>query len=291
MQTMIYPIQHLPDKIPLGHQTEKGVTEIGFNVKPWLDAYEGIDLSVWPTRPGEAAAYPAADIRLVGTVLYWYPNETDTAIAGEGKVEIVGITGDKRKLSGWCGTSVKETSLGGTQDPPEGIKPYYEGIIDAAKDVKADVDVGDGGLFLVTGSGRTCDRTKEEIFAAVEAKKTVLFVNAHDGYVGTYTGKQVVDGIEAPTFAREVKYSLSEGGVRISFFYINPDGSVTWRTSTARTPNPYKIYIGGLDYDGSKTVNVMPAPADADAIAYLRWNGTQYMPATIDQLKQDLGLT
>ena len=135
---MIYPIQHIPDCIPLGIQTEKGVQEIGFDVKPWLDAWDGLELAVYPTRPGEDSAYPAADVELIGTVLYWYPNDVDTAIAGEGKVEIVGVTADKRKLSGATRTVVAPTSMTATQEPPDTIKPFYDSIIHAGHEAKVE---------------------------------------------------------------------------------------------------------------------------------------------------------
>ena len=137
---MIFPVKHLPQVIPIGIQTENGVESIGFDVKPWLDEFDGLKLSVWPTRPGENAAYPAADVELVGTVLYWKPNGVDTAIAGNGKVEILAITGDKRKLSGWCETNVKATSLAVTQEVPEAARPWVDEVLDAADEAKRQAD-------------------------------------------------------------------------------------------------------------------------------------------------------
>ena len=137
---MIYPIKHLPRDIPVGIQTEHGVYSIGFDVKPWLDEFDGLKLSIWPTRPGENAAYPAADVELVGTVLYWKPNGVDTEIAGSGKVEILAITGDKRKLSGWCETNVKATSLAVPQAVPEAARPWVDEVLDAADEAKRQAD-------------------------------------------------------------------------------------------------------------------------------------------------------
>ena len=137
---MIYSIRHLPPVIPIGVQTESGVEAVGFDVKPWLDEFDGLELSVWPTRPGESAAYPAEDVELVGTVLYWRPNATDTAIQGGGKVEILGLTGDKRKLSGWCETVCRATSLGTTQDPPEAAQPWVDNVLAAAEEAKNQAD-------------------------------------------------------------------------------------------------------------------------------------------------------
>ena len=139
---MIYPIKHLPPVIPVGVQTESGVESIGFDVKPWLDEFDGLKLSIWPTRPGENAAYRVADenMELVGTVLYWHPVLNDTAIAGNGKVEILGITGDKRKLSGWCETNVKASSLASTQEVPEAARPWVDEVLEAADEAKRQAD-------------------------------------------------------------------------------------------------------------------------------------------------------
>lgn len=130
--TTTYNILHLPYMVDIGYQTESGVREIGFDVKPWLEAYGDMTLSIWLTRPGEDVAYPAADVERMGTVLYWTPNGADTAIEGVGRVEVLGLTGEKRKLSGWCKTLVRDTSLSKTQDPPEAAAPWVDSVLGAA---------------------------------------------------------------------------------------------------------------------------------------------------------------
>lgn len=417
---MIYPINHLPDKIPIGIQTEQGVEVIGFDLKPWLDAFPDMAFTVWHTRPGEKEAYPVNDYMMVGTVLYWHPDGYDTAIAGDGKVEISGVGENRRKLSGFVPTAIHATSMGTTKEPGENTVPWYEKIINAAIEIMADVDVGAGGLFLVTATGTNeIDRTVEEIFAAADADKTIFFVDNLNHFVCPYIGKKDhPDGDVAgkvPAFSRGVEYNYGVG-VEINTVYIKPDGTYSYYTTRTRTPNPYpitftgaveasyngskgvtveipdvpdvlvvkrsasdynkadhtpaeireafaagkacifvgndatyiyygeakdhtdasktvvtffaplnvmnsggaagrfaqiqedgdvfehgipsvkavnprKLTIGGIDYDGSQTKVVLPVPADETAAAYLRWNGTVYVPATIAQLKADLGLT
>lgn len=156
---MIHPVKHLPQVIPVGVQTESGVEAVGFDVKPWLNEFDGLQLSVWPTRPGESAAYPAAHVELVGTVLYWYPNETDTAISGTGKVELLGLTADRRKLSGWCDTMIRPTSLATTQEAPEAARPWVDEVLGAAEEAKKQADraeqiANDMSGGVVTGAVR-----------------------------------------------------------------------------------------------------------------------------------------
>lgn len=184
---MIYSIRHLPRCIPIGVQTETGVEPIGFDVKAWLDAYEGMEVTVWPTRPGEAAAYPAADTQMVGTVLYWYPNEADTAISGSGKVELLGLTADQRKLSGWCETDVRPTSLATTQETPEAAKPWVDEVLAAAAEAKAQADraeqiANDMSGGVVTGAVRydAAQELTEEQKAQARANIGIV------AYDGTY---------------------------------------------------------------------------------------------------------
>lgn len=293
---MIYPISHLPDKIPIGIQTEQGVDVIGFDLKPWLDALPDMAFTVWHTRPGEKEAYPVNDQMMVGTVLYWHPDGYDTAIAGDGKVEIAGIGENRRKLSGFAHTAIQATSLVATKEPGENIPPWYEAVLQAVQDIKADVDVGESGLFLVRAVGPeeyapTTDRTIDEIRAAVAEGKTVFAIDK-EGIVYAYAGDygESANDEPCPKFFGYVNYSY--GKLQYRGAEIRADNRLN-RIGNAgmKTPAPYALNIAGKTYDGSKAVSVLPAPSDASSTAYLRWNGTEYAPATIDQLKADLGLT
>lgn len=287
---MIYPIHHLPDKIQVGIQTEQAVEVVGFDLKPWLDAFPDMSFAVWATRPGETEAYPVNDHMMVGTVLYWHPDGYDTAIAGEGKVEIAGVGENRRKLSGFAATAIQATSLGATKEPGESVSPWYEAVLQAAQDVKADVNVGTGGLYLVNTKDGRADRTQEEIRAAVAAGKTCLLVVRGKVYEYQHESKHPL-GEVAPMFVSALEYAGNKGVYRHNCAYVLADGYVATLFSLLAVPNPQSLTIGGVVYDGSKAVAVMPAPTDETAAAYLRWNGTGYAPATIDQLKSDLGLT
>lgn len=128
---MIYEVDSLPALIEIGVQSEKGVRDIPFHVKSWMDEFDGIEFEVMVTPAGAKAAHLAAST-LVGDVLYWHVSDSDTIRGGEGKVEILGHLPDKRKLSGWAATKIRETSTLATAEPPEVERPYYEAILEAA---------------------------------------------------------------------------------------------------------------------------------------------------------------
>lgn len=272
----VYPIDNLPWVIPVGVQTSKGVEEIGFNVSAWLDKWPDMTFEVWPTRPTETAAYPAV-CQLIGDVLVWYVSDADTAFEGLGTVEVVGIAEGIRKPSGPCTTEIKKTSLGVTKEPPEGIKPYYEGMMEAAKVIKENVDVGTSGLYIVratpdpdTYNIPRADRTQEEIRAAVAAGKTVLlvyscvesaFVAANEGRVFTYAGEIIKEnGSTCPTFEGYLTYRKDDSDLLMYWkAYVKPGGTVRLQGDSPKTRTPHKLKLTGAvtaQFDGSEEVTV-----------------------------------
>lgn len=221
---MIHNIRHMPHVIPIGIQTETGVEPIGFDVKPWLDEYDGLTITVWPTRPGEGAAYPAADVKLVGTVLYWTPNATDTAIQGVGRVEILGVADGKRKLSGYCDTLVKGTSLDATQETPEPIKPWVDQVVAAGAQALTAVDkmpkISAGGTWMVWDAA-----AGEYVDSGTSAKGK----DGQDGYT-PIKGKDYIDGKDGHDgISPVVKLTETADGVDISVADVEGEKTATVR--------------------------------------------------------------
>lgn len=267
---LIFPVDHLPRLIPVGVQTSKGVEEIGFNVSAWLDKWPDMTFEVWPTRPTETAAYPAV-CQLIGDVLVWYVSDADTAFEGLGTVEVVGIAEGIRKPSGPCTTEIKKTSLGVTKEPPEGIKPYYDDMMEAAKVIREGLDGlnadlvgsdGYGGLYIVTCNGKKPNRTQAEIRAAVQARKTVLLragTRVYTYFQETQSSNydEAAAGKTCPTFVRPARQE--DGGLRYYEVQVHEDDTITDRGKIGKTPNPNKLtFTGAVEatYDGMETVTV-----------------------------------
>ena len=275
---MIYPIKHLPPVIPVGVQTESGVESIGFDVKPWMDEFDGLSFSVWVTRADDASAYPAADVELVGTILYWQPNVVDTAVAGAGKVEILAITGDKRKLSGWCGTMVKATSLAATQETPEAARPWVDEVLEAADEAKRQADraeeiandLAGGGFTGAVRFDKPQDLTEEQKEQAREnigatlpgpegpqgpAGDTRVYVGSDippDGAEVWFDPQAIADEMEIPG----VKVEETEEGVEIT--------AVNWNGVTKALVKHGKNAETGITVD--KNLTQAGAAADAKAV-------------------------
>lgn len=128
-------IDNLPHELLLGRQTENGVTVISIDVQSWLDQWPGMETVIMATRPGESAAYPAAT-RMNGSCIVWTVNGADTAIAGRGTAEILGLVDGVRKLSQIVRTRIKASTVATTTEPPEGAQPWVDTVINAADEIK-----------------------------------------------------------------------------------------------------------------------------------------------------------
>lgn len=132
---MMLAIDNLPHELLLGRQTENGVTVISIDVQSWLDQWPGMETVIMATRPGESAAYPAAT-HMEGSCIVWTVNGADTAIAGRGTAEILGLVDGVRKLSQIVRTRIKASTVATTMEPPEGAQPWVDNVINAADEIK-----------------------------------------------------------------------------------------------------------------------------------------------------------
>lgn len=298
---MIHPINHLPPVIRVGIQAESGVEAIGFDLSPWMTRWPGMTFAVWPTRPGESASYIAADTELVGNVLYWYPNAADTEKEGAGTVEVVGIGGGKCKSSGVIDTLVKKTSLDVTQETPEPMELWAEKVLQAADEVKSQVDVGTGtGLYLVNqrkDDQSKADRTAEDIKAAVSAGKTVLLRAVSGELFGLCVN--LGPNLYFTNVRPGLPNNLNSYGLTVKTAIMTEGDGIQIRVPTNGTlsPNPYKLKLTGAveaEYDGSSAVTVeipagggsVPDPGKAhmqlvsNAIGEAEWAGRECYTST-----------
>lgn len=122
-----YPVQRLPVVIAIGIQTETGVEEIAFDVSAWVKKWPDIEVEVWHRLPNQAEAYLTKS-RREGDIVYWEVSSTDTQTPGMGKVELMGILPDGRKLSGSTDTRIRETICASTQDPPDAPPTWVDTV-------------------------------------------------------------------------------------------------------------------------------------------------------------------
>lgn len=145
----MHDINNLPAVILIGRQTETGVEEIAFDCSGWLEKWPGMQISILAMRPGESDAYPAA-IRKEGAVVVWEVNASDTAIAGDGYAELIGLVDGKRKLSRTIDTRIVSIKSNVVSEVPEAAKPWVDQVLEAAKraeDAAERAEDAEAGLF------------------------------------------------------------------------------------------------------------------------------------------------
>ena len=123
-----YSINSLPTSLIIGRQTETGVMDIRIDCAPWLAIWPELTLSIWVTPPGGAAAYTAAT-HLEGDVLVWDVNSSDTAVEGNGTMEVMGEAEGLKKLSSITTTQVLRTTTNATGEVPDPLKSWLSKVI------------------------------------------------------------------------------------------------------------------------------------------------------------------
>lgn len=72
-----------------------------------------------------------------GHVLIWEVTNADTAIAGSGTVELMGLADGKKKLSAITKTYIRATTTGATTEPPDSARPWVDQVLEAAERAEA----------------------------------------------------------------------------------------------------------------------------------------------------------
>ena len=131
----IFCVDHLPREIPVGYQTEHGVERVGFDVSTWVKKWPGTGFQLWASVPGTDTSYPAKSTR-EGNILFWDVGLADTAVAGRGVVEVVGLADGVKKIAR-ADTLVRASTTAEPGDVPDVHQPWVDQVLDAAERAEA----------------------------------------------------------------------------------------------------------------------------------------------------------
>ena len=180
---MDYTIDTLPGRLTLGRQTETGVNDIRIDMSEWLKQWPELAISIWPTRPGEEAAYPA-DTYMDGSAIIWRVNNADTAIAGSGTVQIMGVANEQKKLSKITTTYIASTTTDVTTDPPEAAKPWADGVAASAASAQQAAQRAEEAASEIKGISAVAQTLKPGQAATAEYADGVLVFGIPAGKQG-----------------------------------------------------------------------------------------------------------
>ena len=200
MDVKSYNVVSLPDTIGIGRRTETGVLSVRIDCTGWKTFWPKLTLSLWVTPPGGSASYRAAT-HMDGNVLVWDVSNVDTATAGIGSVEVVGVATEQKKLSAIAKTQVLDTTTAETSDPPEVLQTWVDKLnetISEAEAATAEAEAaaeearnaanGEGGTGTA-GVSPTIDVSKSGkvttlTITDVEGTETVKIYDGDDGAAG-----------------------------------------------------------------------------------------------------------
>lgn len=199
---MNYTIDTLPSRLTLGRHTETGVNDIRIDMSEWFKQWPELAISIWPTRPGEKAAYPA-DTYMDGSAIIWRVNNADTAIAGSGTVQIMGVADGQKKLSKIMTTYIASTTTGVTTDPPEAAKPWADGVAASAASAQQAAQRAEDAAGEIKGISAVAQTLKPGQAATAEYADGVLTFGIPEGAKGEQgpkgdTGPQGPQGEQGP---------------------------------------------------------------------------------------------
>lgn len=135
MYSKIYPVDCLPDRILLGRQTENGVRQIRIDCQPWLAQWPELSVSIWVTPAGGAESYPANAV-LDGDILEWTISSADTANAGDGTMEVVGLLDGIKTLSAIAMTYVTASTTATPGTTPEAYRGWVDQVLAAGAEAQ-----------------------------------------------------------------------------------------------------------------------------------------------------------
>lgn len=128
----------------IGHMGEKNILQVAFDYTEWEESYGDGTLSLVFQRPGDSVPYPVI-LENDGTTAVWNVTDTDTALQGEGKGQLVYVVDEKIKKNAIF-RAVVYNSLEGGADPPT---PYERWIDEATVLATETIQARDEALAIL----------------------------------------------------------------------------------------------------------------------------------------------
>lgn len=247
--------------IDLGRQGENLARTIQIDVTSLLTKWPGATIPLLVKRKGDADPY-FAEATVEDGILNWPITSVETAVVGDGKIEIQAISGAVIEKSVTATIRVSASLSGTASDDLPAVRPSWVDEVLAA---------AGGNLYIVRATPTASDRTQEEIRAAAAAGKAVLMVYTNpnlypvtssaavESHVLTYLGDTEIwnDGNIYPTFGViNGHYNANVYQWRI---VVNADGSTTACGQVPKAGTYRKLtFTGAVDatFDGTSPVTV-----------------------------------
>lgn len=170
--TVEYAINNLPAELVIGRQTETGVFDVRIDCAPWLAIWPELVLIIWVTPPGGGAQYPA-NTHMEGDVLVWDVNLADTAVKGQGTMEIMGLAEGLKKLSAITTTKVLYTTTVATEEIPDAAQGWVDQVLsETANNMNGAKNAATTAAARATSAAQSASAAAQSASAATKAAST-----------------------------------------------------------------------------------------------------------------------
>ena len=147
---MIYKADGVHVTIPIGRVGERNVRTVEFDISDWITKFGEGSVSLLIRRSKEDVVYPAL-ISRDGQTVTWNVSDTDTAVKGIGKGELIYTVNDKVKKGTVFNFMVSDALTGTSENPPEPYKTYVEKVVEAVGKINSlSFSDSDNGNIVVT---------------------------------------------------------------------------------------------------------------------------------------------
>lgn len=202
--------------ILLGVQGENRATEVEFDTRPWFREYPSGTMSAVAKREGDHAPYPLSLDVADGTAV-WQVSDTDTAKAGEGKVELTMTSGGVRVRS----LTFKTLVTASLTDAPVDDDAWYGWLDKAVVKVDETVQSAQRKMDEVDAEWTTL---KADVTAKVEEcgdAAAQAVDDAHHAKVDAQATAKALESAEGSVAKAEAAVTRAEGAAEQAYGAIN----------------------------------------------------------------------
>ena len=231
--------------IPLGHTGEHNATRVTIDATEWQEEYPNGALALLVRNPN-GIVYPA-QVETNGYVLTWNITRDETAIAGNGEIELILSADGYVVKSARCTTQIDAALSQNADDPPTGTPEWVSELLGSLDNIK---DANDTIEAAKTAADEATDAAK----AANEAAKA----SVHSPYIDTATQNWMVWSTETNAYR--------DTGIKA----VGPQGETGPKGETGSIEN---LTINGKTPDAGGAVTLTPedlGAASAESVNQLK---------------------
>lgn len=141
-------------RIVLGRRGENGMTQIVFDVSPFIGTFGQGTAQLAATLPGSDTPYPVAAVR-EGDAVVWTVSNADTQAKGRGECELFWFVGGALAKSAVFTTVIVRDIGDVGEDPPEPCETWVEQVLAAGAAAQAVANMGVAARTLPAGADAT----------------------------------------------------------------------------------------------------------------------------------------